>query len=66
MKPFALDRSDQFRPSPRVMGGYHIQADEEGLKLGRRVAEYSWPKIEAYFDGTAKWARRASVSSVKC
>jgi hypothetical protein len=38
----------------RVMGGYHIQTDNvEGLKLGRRVAEYDWPKIKAYFDGTA-------------
>jgi len=36
----------------RVMGGYHIQADNvEGLKLGRSVAEYSWPKYHAYFDG---------------
>ncbi|HSO34288.1 MAG TPA: vanadium-dependent haloperoxidase [Labilithrix sp.] len=38
----------------RVMGGYHIQSDNvEGLKLGRSVATYSWPKYEAYFDGTA-------------
>ena len=39
----------------RVMGGYHIQADNiEGLALGRKVADYSWPKYQAYFDGTAK------------
>jgi hypothetical protein len=39
----------------RVMGGYHIQADNvEGLKLGRAVAEFSWPKYRAYFDGSAK------------
>jgi hypothetical protein len=38
----------------RVMGGYHIQADNiEGLKLGRRVTEFSWPRIKAYFEGTA-------------
>jgi hypothetical protein len=38
----------------RVMGGYHIQADNiEGLKLGRRVAEYLWPTTQAYFNGTA-------------
>ena len=38
----------------RVMGGYHIQTDNiEGLKLGRKVAEYDWPKIQAYFQGTA-------------
>lgn len=39
----------------RVMGGYHIQADNvAGLKLGRDVATYLWPKTQAYFDGTAK------------
>lgn len=38
----------------RVMGGYHIQADNiEGLKLGRSVATYSWPKYKAYFEGKA-------------
>jgi hypothetical protein len=39
----------------RVMGGYHIQTDNvEGLKLGRKLAEFEWPRIQAYFDGTAK------------
>ena len=39
----------------RVMGGYHIQADNiAGLKLGRDVATYIWPKFQKYFDGTAK------------
>ncbi len=39
----------------RVMGGYHIQADnKEGLALGYDVAEYSWTKYQALFDGTAK------------
>jgi hypothetical protein len=38
----------------RIMGGYHIQADNvEGLKLGRRVAEYIWPKLQGYFQGRA-------------
>ncbi|MEK6374642.1 MAG: vanadium-dependent haloperoxidase [Acidobacteriota bacterium] len=38
----------------RVLGGYHIQADNiEGLVLGRKVAQFEWPRIEAYFDGTA-------------
>jgi hypothetical protein len=38
----------------RVMGGYHIQADNiAGLKLGRQVAVYIWPKFQAYFNGTA-------------
>ncbi len=39
----------------RVLGGYHIQADNiAGLKLGRDVAKYSWPKYQKYFDGTAE------------
>lgn len=38
----------------RVMGGYHIQTDNvEGLKLGRTIAENTWPIYRAYFDGTA-------------
>ncbi len=39
----------------RVLGGYHIQSDNiRGLELGRKVADYVWPKTKAYFDGTAK------------
>src|SRR4029079_8150016 len=42
----------------RVMGGYHIQADNvAGLHLGRNVAKVVFPKIKAYFDGTAKTAK---------
>ncbi len=38
----------------RAMGGYHIPYDnDEGLKLGKVIADYSWPKYEAYFNGTA-------------
>jgi hypothetical protein len=38
----------------RVMGGYHIQADNvAGLELGRKVAVHIFPKIQSYFDGTA-------------
>jgi len=38
----------------RVMGGYHIQADNvAGLELGRKVAMYVWPETQAYFNGTA-------------
>lgn len=37
----------------RVLGGYHIQSDNiAGLKLGRDVAGYLWPKFQKYFDGT--------------
>ena len=39
----------------RVMGGYHIQADNiAGLEMGRRVAMYVYPKTKAYFEGTAR------------
>lgn len=38
----------------RVMGGYHIQSDNiAALELGRRIATFSWPRYQAYFDGTA-------------
>jgi hypothetical protein len=38
----------------RVMGGYHIQSDNRaGLELGRKVAEFEWPVLQAYFQGTS-------------
>jgi hypothetical protein len=38
----------------RLWGGYHIRTDNDvGLVLGRKIAEHSWPKYRAYFDGTA-------------
>ncbi len=34
----------------RVLGGYHVQADNvEGLKLGRKVADWDWTKIREHF-----------------
>ncbi len=39
----------------RLWGGYHIRTDnDEGLILGRKIAMYSWPRYQAYFDGTAR------------
>ncbi|HWB05070.1 MAG TPA: vanadium-dependent haloperoxidase [Verrucomicrobiales bacterium] len=39
----------------RALGGYHIPVDNNvGLKVGRQVAEWSWPKYQEYFEGTAK------------
>ncbi len=36
----------------RVMGGYHIQADNiDALKLGRQVTEFCWPRYQAYITG---------------
>jgi hypothetical protein len=40
----------------RLWGGYHIRTDNvAGLATGRKVADYSWPKYQAYFDGTATY-----------
>jgi hypothetical protein len=37
----------------RIMGGYHIQADNvEGLKLGRKVAIYVWRHTQGYYEGS--------------
>jgi len=39
----------------RALGGYHIPIDNKvGIKVGREIAVWSWPKYQAYFDGTAK------------
>lgn len=38
----------------RALGGYHIPIDNEvGLRVGREIAGWSWPKFRTYFDGTA-------------
>ncbi len=38
----------------RALGGYHIPTDNNvGLKVGRELATWSWPKYQAYFNGTA-------------
>ncbi|HEX2832624.1 MAG TPA: vanadium-dependent haloperoxidase [Thermoanaerobaculia bacterium] len=38
----------------RALGGYHIPVDNEvGLRVGRELATWSWPKYQQYFDGTA-------------
>ena len=43
----------------RVLGGYHIQADNvAGLQLGRDVATFIWPEIQRYFDGTSPLPHR--------
>lgn len=50
----------------RVMGGYHIQADNvAGLKLGRDVAREIWPKIQACFDGTADLKHKRAIESIR-
>jgi hypothetical protein len=39
----------------RCLGGYHIATDNNvGLDVGRRIAAWSWPRYQAYFNGTAK------------
>lgn len=38
----------------RALGGYHIPIDNDvGLRVGREIAAWSWPKYQAYFQGTA-------------
>lgn len=38
----------------RMLGGYHISTDNNvGLEIGKKLADYSWPKYEAYWNGTA-------------
>jgi hypothetical protein len=38
----------------RAMGGYHIPIDNDvGLRVGRQLAIWSWPKYQAWFNGTA-------------
>jgi hypothetical protein len=38
----------------RALGGYHIPIDNNvGLRVGREIAEWSWPRYQQYFDGTA-------------
>ena len=34
-----------------------------GLELGRQIAEYSWPKYQAYFNGTAGGAADIPVNA---
>ena len=50
----SFTRTAEMAAMSRLWGGYHIRTDnEEGLILGRRIAMYSWPKYQAYFNGTA-------------
>lgn len=38
----------------RSLGGYHIPIDNNvGLRVGREIAVWSWPKYQEYFSGTA-------------
>jgi hypothetical protein len=39
----------------RALGGYHIPIDNNvGLEVGRKIAAWSWPRYQEYFNGTAK------------
>ncbi len=38
----------------RMLGGYHIATDNNiGLDIGKKLADYSWPIYQAYWNGTA-------------
>jgi len=50
----------------RVLGGYHIQSDNvEGLRLGKKVADYNYSRTKAYFDGTAKVENMADPTTYR-
>jgi hypothetical protein len=50
----------------RMMGGYHISTDNNvGLEVGRKIAVYSWPKYQAYFNGTAPEPMLGSARSLR-
>ncbi len=50
----------------RVMGGYHIQADNiAGLELGRKVSTHIFPKLESYFDGTARSKENMKMTAAR-
>ncbi|MEZ5300429.1 MAG: vanadium-dependent haloperoxidase [Verrucomicrobiales bacterium] len=39
----------------RALGGYHIPIDNDvGVEVGRKLANWSWPKYQGYYDGTEK------------
>jgi len=39
----------------RLWGGYHIRSDnDDGLVHGRQIAKHIWPKLQAYWKGTAQ------------
>ena len=44
----------QMAAGSRLLGGYHIRADNEvGFTVGTQVGEYCWKQYSAYFNGTA-------------
>ena len=54
LRAYKIARQFRARDVPVVMGGYHVQTDNvEGLAMGRKIAQFTWPRIQQYFDGTA-------------
>ncbi|HYR29399.1 MAG TPA: haloperoxidase, partial [Thermoanaerobaculia bacterium] len=42
----------------RMLGGYHIRSDnDDGLRLGRQLAEFVFPRYRAYWEGTTAGAK---------
>jgi hypothetical protein len=49
-----LTEAAEMAAESRMLGGYHIRADNEvGLKMGREVAHEVWKVTKAHIDGTA-------------
>ena len=37
----------------RALGGYHIPVDNDvGLRIGRELADWAWPRIRGRWEGT--------------
>ncbi len=54
MKLPTFTAAAQLAALSRMLGGYHIPTDNDtGLKIGREIADFSWSKYQAYWDGTA-------------
>ena len=49
-----FSRTAELAARSRAMGGYHIPIDNDvGLRVGRAIAVWSWPKYRAYWEGSA-------------
>lgn len=49
-----LSGTAELAAESRLLGGYHIRSDnEDGLKIGRKLAEFVFPRYRAYWEGTA-------------
>lgn len=49
------DDAAELAAKSRALGGYHIEVDnDKGLEMGRKLADWSWPRYRSYFEGSLK------------